>query len=154
MRKFIIYLVLIVFGLFLVSCNSLCDECIDINKDYICDECGGSIGRTGPIIDSYFKVEVTGSKDSLVKNLKSLYKAGEKVEIKAYQVTDVTLHVFVDDVEIIRKKSDSDYLEFEFIMPKKNITISYGKKICIWVDFALCRFIYDVSLSLGDEKIE
>ena len=133
MRKFIIYLVLIVFGLFLVSCNSLCDECIDINKDYICDECGGSIGRTGPIIDSYFKVEVTGSKDSLVKNLKSLYKAGEKVEIKAYQVTDVTLHVFVDDVEIIRKKSDSDYLEFEFIMPKKNITIHltydrfYGK---------------------------
>ena len=74
MRKFIIYLVLMVFGLFLVSCNSLCDECIDINKDYICDECGGSIGRTGPIIDSYFKVEVTGAKDSLVENLKSLYR--------------------------------------------------------------------------------
>ena len=95
MRKFIIYLVLIIFGLFLVSCNSLCDECIDINKDYICDECGGSIGRTGPIIDSYFKVEVTGAKDSLVENLKSLYKAGEKVE-KPFKA--VLIPVTDDDV--------------------------------------------------------
>ena len=103
MRKFVIYLVLIVFGLFLVSCDSLCDECIDINKDYICDECGGSIGRTAPIIDSYFKVEVTGSKDSLVENLKSLYKVGEKVEINVLSNCD--------SIKVTAPNGDVTYLD-------------------------------------------
>lgn len=70
-----------------------------------------------------YSVIVTGSKDSLMEPLKSRYKAGETIEIKTYVVTDVSLHVFVNDVQIPMSHYDSDYWGFEFEMPANDIVI-------------------------------
>lgn len=89
--------------------------------------------ETPSIIDKDFKVEVTGSTDSLMEPIKSSYKAGAKVEIKAYPVTDVGLYVFIDNEQVPMSHYDSDYWGYEFIMPEKDITIHltydqfYGK---------------------------
>lgn len=92
------------------------------------------------------QVNVTGSIDSLIEPLKSSYIAGTKVEIKAYVVTDVSLHVFINNVEIPMSHFDSDYWGFEFIMPAEDITIHltydqfYGRnqytfnELYSWVD--------------------
>lgn len=85
-------------------------------------------------IDNYYTVKVTGNKDSLMAPIKSRYQAGAKVEIKAYMVTDVSLHVFVNGKEIPMSHFDSDYWGFEFVMPEENVTIHltydrfYGKE--------------------------
>lgn len=84
-------------------------------------------------VNDYYSVTVTGSEDSLMEPLKRSYKVGETVEIKAYSVTDVSLHVFVNGVEIPMTHFDSDYWGFEFVMPSENVTIHltydefYGK---------------------------
>ena len=51
------------------------------------------------------------------------YRAGTVVEIKAYPVTDVSLHVFVNDEQIPMSHFDSDYWGYEFVMPEENVTI-------------------------------
>lgn len=84
-------------------------------------------------IGNYYSVKVTGSKDSLMEPIKPFYKAGTVVEIKAHPVTDVSLHVFVNDEQIPMSHFDSDYWGFEFVMPEENVTIHltydgfYGK---------------------------
>ena len=80
-------------------------------------------------IDNYYRVEVTGAEDSLTEPLKSAYKAGTAVEIKAHPVTDVSLHVFVNGEEISMCHFDSDYWGFEFVMPEEDVIVhlTYGR---------------------------
>ena len=83
--------------------------------------------------ENTYRVDVTGSKSSLMNTIKSRYPAGTVVEIKAYPVTDVSLRVFVNGEEIPMSHYDSDYWGFEFVMPEENVTIHltydqfYGK---------------------------
>lgn len=80
-----------------------------------------------------YKVTVTGLQDALMESLEPTYKAGTKIEIKAYVVTDVSLHVFINDLQIPMSHFDSDYWGFEFEMPANDIVIHltydqfYGK---------------------------
>lgn len=84
--------------------------------------------------NKFYSVEVMGDKTTLMKPIMPTYRAGTTVEIKAHSVTDVSLHVFVNGVEIPMSHYDSDYWGFEFVMPKENITIHltfdqfYGKE--------------------------
>lgn len=84
--------------------------------------------------EGYYSVKVTGSKSSLMKKIKKSYKAGTLVQIKAYPVTDVTLHIFVNGEEIPMYHFDSDYWGYQFIMPEEDVTIHltydqfYGKE--------------------------
>ena len=71
----------------------------------------------------FYTVKVTGSIDSLITPIMPIYQAGTVVKIKAYPVTDTSLHVFVNGKEIPMSHYDSDYWGFEFIMPEENITI-------------------------------
>ena len=146
MKKVLVSMFLLVFGLCLVGCEMFCKDHIDENNDYYCDKCGGGLGKTPVIKESYFKVEVTGSTDSLMENIPELIQAGSKVEIKAYPVTDITLHVFINGEEAKMSHFDADYWGFEFTMPKENITVHltydqfYGKDeytfsdLYYWVD--------------------
>lgn len=77
-----------------------------------CDGCAG-----------VYRVEVTGSKDSLMKPLKSFYRAGTVVQIKAHPVTDITLHIYVNGEQIAMTHFDSDYWGYEFVMPAENVTV-------------------------------
>lgn len=77
-----------------------------------CDGCAG-----------FYRVEVTGSKDSLMKPLKSFYRAGTVVQIKAHPVTDVTLHIYVNGEQIAMTHFDSDYWGYEFVMPAEDVTV-------------------------------
>lgn len=74
------------------------------------------VGCEDNVFDVY-RVTVTGSKDSLMEPIKTFYKAGTVVEIKAYPVTDVTLLVFVNDEQIPMTHFDSDYWGYKFTMP-------------------------------------
>ena len=80
-----------------------------------------------------YKVVVTGETDILINPIRARYQAGSIVKIKAHGVTDVSLHVFVDGVEVPMSEGDYDYWLFEFRMPAKDITIHltfdefYGK---------------------------
>ena len=47
-----------------------------------------------------YKVVVTGETDILINPIKARYREGSIVTIKAHGVTDVSLHVFVDVVEV------------------------------------------------------
>ena len=146
MKKVLVSMFLLVFGLCLTGCEFFCNDHIDENNDYICDKCGGGLGKTPVIKDKYFKVEVTGSTDSLMEQIPTLIKAGSKFEIKAHPVTDITLHVFINGEEVKMSHFDSDYWGYEFIMPEENITIHltydqfYGKDdytfsdLYYWVD--------------------
>ena len=80
------------------------------------------VGCEDNVFDVY-RVTVTGSKDSLMEPIKTFYKAGTVVEIKAYPVTDVTLHVFVNDEQIPMTHFDSDYWGYKFTMPAQDIVI-------------------------------
>ena len=71
----------------------------------------------------FYTVKVTGDKSELITPIMPIYRAGSVVKIKAYSVTDVSLHVFVNGEEIPMSHYDSDYWEFEFVMPEENITI-------------------------------
>ena len=70
-----------------------------------------------------YTVKVTGDVLSLMAPIMPFYQAGRVVKIKAYPVTDVSLHVFVNGEEIPMSHFDSDYWGFEFVMPEVNITI-------------------------------
>ena len=84
-------------------------------------------------IGNYYSVKVTGNTLSLVYPIMPFYQSGTIVKIKAYPVTDVSLHVFVNGEEIPMSHYDSDYWEFEFVMPDENVNIHltydrfYGK---------------------------
>ncbi len=71
----------------------------------------------------FHTVKVTGDISTLITPIMPIYRAGRVVKIKAYPVTDVSLHVFVNGEEIPMSHYDSDYWEFEFVMPEENITI-------------------------------
>ena len=71
----------------------------------------------------YYKVEVTGSDDSLTEPIKPYYKAGAEIEIRSHIATDVMLRVFVDGEEIPLSYSGKGYLAYKFIMPERNITV-------------------------------
>ena len=152
MKKILFSMFLLVFGLCLVGCEGgkiLPIGCMhqDLNKDNVCDKCGkDDIGSSGSVLTDMYSVKVTGSTDSLMENIPELIQAGSKVEIKAYPVTDITLHVFINNEEVKMSHFDSDYWGYEFIMPKENITIHltydqfYGKDdytfsdLYYWVD--------------------
>ena len=146
MKKILVSMFLLVFVLCLVGCEFLCKDHIDENNDYYCDKCGGSFGKTPVIKDTYFDVEVTGSVDSLMEQIPSRLLGDSKYEIKAYPVTDITLHVFINGKEVRMSHFDFDYWGYEFIMPEENITIHltydqfYGKdnytfsELYYWVD--------------------
>ena len=72
---------------------------------------------------NFYTVKVTGDVLSLMTPIMPFYQAGKVVRIKAYPVTDVSLHVFVNGEEIPMSHYDSDYWGFEFVMPEENITI-------------------------------
>ena len=113
------------------------------------------------IYDGFYKVSVTGSKDSLMESLRPTYEAGTLVEIKAYPVTDVSLHVFVNGEEIPMSHWDSDYWGFEFIMPAEDITVHltydqfYGRteysfdELCWWLN-RLDRGVFKVCTKTTD----
>lgn len=96
--------------------------------------------------ENSYNVTVTGSTHSLMEQLASSYQAGTKIEIKAYPVTDITLYVFVNGVEVKMSHFDFDYWGYEFIMPEEDVTIHltydqfYGKDdytfsdLYYWVD--------------------
>ena len=146
MKKILVSILLFVFSLSLVGCEMFCKNHIDENNDYYCDKCGGGLGKTPVIKDRYFKVEVTGSIDSLIDQIPNQIQAGTQYEIKAYTCTDITLHVFINGEEVKMSHFDSDYWGYEFIMPEENITIHltydqfYGKDdytfsdLYYWVD--------------------
>ena len=71
----------------------------------------------------FHTVKVTGDISTLITPIMPIYRAGRVVKIKAYPITDVSLHVFVNGEEIPMSHYDSDYWEFEFVMPEENITI-------------------------------
>ena len=79
------------------------------------------VGCTGS--GSFYTVKVTGSVGSLMAPIMPIYQAGTVVKIKAHPVTDITLHVFVNDKEIPMSHFDSDYWGYEFIMPEENVTV-------------------------------
>lgn len=111
MKKLIVILLLLAVICSLFGCDS-------DNK------ANGSTGsETGDSKEGYYSLTVTGSKDSLMKALKSKYKAGEVVKIKAYPVTDISLHVFVNGEQIPMSHWDSDYWGFEFVMPEEDVTV-------------------------------
>ena len=146
MKKILVSMFLLVFGLCLTGCEFFCNDHIDENNDYYCDKCAEGLGKSPVIKDKYFKVEVTGSTDSLMEQIPTLIKAGSKFEIKAHPVTDITLHVFINGEEVAMSHFDSDYWGYEFIMPEENIKIYltydqfYGKDdytfsdLYYWVD--------------------
>ncbi|MBQ6883703.1 MAG: hypothetical protein IJO25_05115, partial [Clostridia bacterium] len=107
MKKLLAYLLLIVLLLPLAGCT--------VNQDEM------------------YKVVVTGETDILINPIRARYRAGSIVKIKAHGVTDVSLHVFVDGVEVPSSEGDYNYWLFEFRMPAKDITIHltfdefYGK---------------------------
>ena len=74
-------------------------------------------------IGDFYTVKVTGDISALITPIMPIYRAGSLVKIKAYPVTDISLHVFVNGDEISMSHFDSDYWGFEFIMPEENITI-------------------------------
>lgn len=123
MKKILVSILLFVFSLCLVGCEMFCKNHIDENNDYYCDKCGGGLGKTPVIKDRYFKVEVTGSIDSLMDQIPNRIQAGTQYEIKAYTCTDITLHVFINGEEVKMSHFDSDYWGYEFIMPNEDITI-------------------------------
>ena len=98
-------------------------------------------------IGNYYRIDVTGDKDSLMKPIKSHYQAGATVEIKAHPVTDVSLHVFVNGEEIPMSHFDSDYWGFEFVMPEENVTVHltydnfYGKEEYVFDDLCSLNFL-------------
>lgn len=98
-------------------------------------------------IGNYYSVKVTGDKSSLMEPIKSRYQAGTVVEIKAYSVTDVSLHVFVNGEEISMSHYDSDYWGFEFVMPEETVTIHltydrfYGKEEYVFEDLRSFGFL-------------
>lgn len=99
------------------------------------------------VLDNFYTVKVTGSKDSLMEPIKSRYQAGTIVEIKAHPVTDISLRVFVNDEEIPMSHFDSDYWGFEFVMPEENVTIHltydnfYGKEEYVFDDLCSLKFL-------------
>lgn len=92
-----------------------------------------------------FNVTVTGTTETLIKPIKSSYRAGERVRIQASPVTDASLHVFVDGEEIPMSDTASKYCTYSFVMPAKDITIHltfdrfYGRdeyqfdELCHWL---------------------
>ena len=108
----------------------------------------------------YYGVEVTGSTDSLMEPLKMFYRAGTVVKIKAYPVTDVTLHIYVNGEQIAMTHFDSDYWGYEFVMPEENVTVHltydsfYGQTDFTFADvFSTCDLennITKVSLKATD----
>lgn len=75
-------------------------------------------------IGGFYRVEVTGTQDSLAEPLKSFYKAGTTVKIKANSVLDASLHVFVNDKEIQESIDHSTNRRiFEFVMPEEDVTV-------------------------------
>ena len=98
-------------------------------------------------IGNYYRIDVTGDKDSLMKPIKSHYQVGATVEIKAHPVTDVSLHVFVNGEEIPMIHFDSDYWGFEFVMPEENVTVHltydnfYGKEEYVFDDLCSLNFL-------------
>ena len=120
MKKFLLSIFLLLFGISLVGCNE--------------------------VLHNMYEVEVTGTTGTLMNTIPSKIKAGSKFEIKAHPITDVTLHVFINGEEVAMSHFDSDYWGYEFIMPEENITIYltydqfYGKDdytfsdLYYWVD--------------------
>ncbi len=110
MKKIMVILLLFVFAFALFGCKDNSDK------------------------EGYYKVTVTGSKSELMEPLKSEYKAGDVVKIKAYPVTDISLHVYVNGEQIPMSHYDSDYWGFEFVMPEEDVTVHltfdqfYGKE--------------------------
>ena len=98
--------------------------------------CNANENQEGGGIVGFYRVTVTGDKDSLKQPLLPFYRAGAVVKIKAHSVTDVSLHVFVNGKEISMSRSDSDdwTWEFEFVMPEEDVTVHltydqfYGKE--------------------------
>lgn len=152
MKKKLVSMFLFLFALCLIGCEGgkiLPIGCMhqDLNKDNVCDKCGkDDIGSSGSVLTDMYSVEVTGLNDSLMEQIPTLIKAGSRIEIKAYNITDITLHVFINGEEVKISHFDSDYWGFEFIMPEENITIHltydqfYGKddytfnELYYWVD--------------------
>ena len=81
----------------------------------------------------FYKVTVTGWEEELAEPLKSAYRAGTVVTIKAYLVCDVSLYVHVNDKNIPLADYDKDFWYYEFVMPEENTTVHltsdqfYGK---------------------------
>lgn len=84
--------------------------------------------------DDSYSVIVTGATQALMEPMETSYRAGERIEIKACPITDVSLHVFVNGEKISRSHNGSDYWGYEFVMPEENVTIYltydafYGKE--------------------------
>ena len=127
MKKVLVNIFLLIFCLCLVGCDGVAFQpvvCLhrDLDCDKICDKCGDEVSYSDILTDMY-KVEVTGSTDSLIEEIPGVIQAGSKVEIKVYPTTDITLHVFINGKEIKMSHYGSDYWGYEFKMPKENIII-------------------------------
>ena len=70
-----------------------------------------------------YSVNVTGSTSFLETPVLPFYKAGDTVSFKVPILMDASVNVFVNDKSIGASGLDSDYLLYEFIMPKENVTI-------------------------------
>ncbi len=81
----------------------------------------------------FYNVTVTGWEEELAEPLKSAYRAGTVVKIKAYLVDDVSLYVYVNGENIPQSNYDKDFWYYEFVMPEQDTTVHltsdrfYGK---------------------------
>lgn len=111
-------------------------------------------------IGGFYSVTVTGSRNSLIRPLMPAYRAGTVVEIQAHPVTDVSLHVFVNDEEIPMTHYDSDYWAYEFVMPEENVTVHltydpfYGKNEYSFYELHGGLDLLDGSINMVSLRIE
>lgn len=72
-----------------------------------------------------YAVTVTGDTLHLAEPLSPFYKAGDVVCVKSHLIVDASIHVFVNNVEVESKRSESgmEYSVYEFVMPAEDITV-------------------------------
>lgn len=102
--------------------------------------------------DSYFNVEVTGSIDLLMEEIKSSYKVGSEIEVKLGVILDADAEVYVNGEKILKTHFDSDYWGYTFIMPNEDVTLEIKVVSSESVYFYLDEF-YSQIASLKQEDI-
>lgn len=100
----------------------------------------------------YYKVTTDGDDFFVRDSLKLYYKAGETVKVKVPSLTDVTMRVFVNGVEVPSSQWESNDGYYEFVMPAEDVTIFfttdeyYGRDVYSFVE--LCYWIPSASGNL------
>ena len=117
--------------IFVVICSLFLVCCAKDNKDELIE--GIAIYDISNDTNNIYPVTVKGLTEFLVEPLEKEYKAGTEVVVKVHPITDVGIYVFMNNTKVPKVNFDSDYWEYQFVMPECATTIAittdrfYGK---------------------------